>query len=89
MIIEAAASNVASLLPGEMIVSPSSDEKPLVGKEFFVGNVKLKAHDLCRPCKYLQDKLGQQNLVKELLYKGGLRCEILTDGEISVGDIIN
>ena len=61
----------------------------LVGKEFFVGNVKLKAHDLCRPCKYLQDKLGQQNLVKELLYKGGLRCEILTDGEISVGDIIN
>ena len=26
----------------------------LVGKEFFVGNVKLKAHDLCRPCKYLQ-----------------------------------
>tara|TARA_Y100001970_G_C14090038_1_gene779505 strand:+ start:158 stop:595 length:438 start_codon:yes stop_codon:yes gene_type:complete len=61
----------------------------LVGKEFYVGNVKLKAHDLCRPCKYLQDKLEQQNLVKELLYKGGLRCEILSDGEISVGDIIN
>ena len=29
----------------------------LVGKEFFIGNVKLKAHDLCRPCKYLQNKL--------------------------------
>ena len=34
-IIEPAASNVASLLPGEIIVSPSSDEKPLEGKELF------------------------------------------------------
>ena len=33
VIIDPAASNVAFLLPGEMIVSPSSDEKPLVGKE--------------------------------------------------------
>ena len=33
-IIEPAASNVAFLLPGEIIVSPSNDEKPFVGKEF-------------------------------------------------------
>ena len=60
----------------------------LVGKEFFVGNVKLKAHDLCRPCKYLQDKLKQNNFIKEFLHKGGLRCEILISGNINVGDII-
>jgi len=60
----------------------------LIGKEFFVGNVKLKAHDLCRPCKYLQDKLKQNNLVKELLIKAGLRCEIMTSGKINVGDLI-
>ena len=60
----------------------------LVGKEFFVGNVKLKAHDLCRPCKYLQNKLKQSNFIKEFLHKGGLRCEILVDGKILVGDII-
>ena len=59
-----------------------------VGKEFFVGNVKLKAHDLCRPCKYLQDKLKQNNFIKEFLHTGGLRCEILTSGKIYVGDII-
>ena len=35
VIIEPAASNVASLLPGEIIVSPSREEKPLTGKEFF------------------------------------------------------
>ena len=60
----------------------------LVGKEFFVGNIKLKGHDLCRPCKYLQDKLKQNNFVKEFLHTGGLRCEILTSGKINVGDII-
>jgi len=60
----------------------------LVGKELFVGKVKLMAHDLCRPCKYLQDKLKQNNFIKEFLLKGGLRCEILADGEIAVGDII-
>ena len=60
----------------------------LVGKKFFVGNVKLKAHDLCRPCKYLQNKLGQDNFVKEFLLKGGLRCEILSSGKITVGDVI-
>ena len=60
----------------------------LVGKEFFVGNVKLKAHDLCRPCKYLQESLKQKNIIKEFLLKGGLRCEILSSGKIFIGDII-
>ena len=60
----------------------------LVGKEFFVGNIKLKGHDLCRPCKYLQDKLKQNNFVNEFLHKGGLRCEILSSGKIFIGDLI-
>ena len=60
----------------------------LVGKEFFVGNVKSKSRDLCRPCRYLQDKLKQNNFIKEFLHKGGLRCEILANGKINVGDII-
>jgi len=58
----------------------------LVGKEFFIG--KVKGHDLCRPCKYLQDTLQQKNTVKELLHTGGLRCEILSSGKIFVDDII-
>ena len=60
----------------------------MIGMEFFIGKVKLKAHDLCRPCKYLQDKLKQENFIKEFLHKGGLRCEILSDGKINVGDNI-
>ena len=60
----------------------------LVGKEFFIGKVKVKAHDLCRPCKNLQESLQQKNTVKELLYTGGLRCEILSSGKIFIDDQI-
>jgi len=60
----------------------------LVGKEFFIGKVKVRAHDLCRPCKNLQEFLQQKNTVKELLYTGGLRCEILSNGKICVDDQI-
>ena len=60
----------------------------LVGKEFFIGTVKVKAHDLCRPCKNLQKSLNQRNTVKELLHTGGLRCEILSSGKICVNDQI-
>ena len=60
----------------------------MIGSKFYIGEVKVKAHDLCRPCKYLQESLKQKNLVKEFLRKGGLRCEILTNGKIFVGDEI-
>ena len=70
------------------IVTENIRLNELIDKEFFIGNVKLKGHDLCRPCKYLQEKLKQNNFIREFLHKGGLRCEILTDGKINVGDVI-
>ena len=71
------------------IITESIRLNDLVGKEFYVGCVKLKAHDLCRPCKYLQEKIKQKNFIKEFLLKGGLRCEILSSGKIYVGDVIS
>ena len=70
------------------IVTQGADLNNLIGKEFFIGGVKIKAHDLCRPCKYLQESLKQKNIIKEFLLKGGLRCEILTSGKIFINDII-
>ena len=70
------------------IVTEGTRLNELVGKEFFIGLVKLKAHDLCRPCKYLQESLQQKNIVKEFLLTGGLRCEILSSGKICVDDQI-
>ena len=70
------------------IVTEGVDLNNLVNKEFFIGKIKVKGHDLCRPCKYLENLLNQKNLVKPLILKAGLRCEILTTGQISVNDII-
>ena len=70
------------------IVTEGIKLNALVGSEFFIGKVKVKAHDLCRPCKYLQESLNQKNLIKAFLQKGGLRCEIITNGKIFVGDEI-
>ena len=70
------------------IITEGIQLKELVDKEFFIGVVKVKAHDLCRPCKYLQEFLHQKNIVKELLFTGGLRCEILSSGRIYINDQI-
>ena len=80
-----------SILPKNFrrnIITEGIKLNELIGSEFFIGKVKVKAHDLCRPCKYLEESLKQRNLVKELLRKGGLRCEILTNGKIFIGDEI-
>ena len=60
----------------------------LVGKKLSIGQINIEVHDLCRPCKYLQEILGKDNIVKEFLRRGGLRCEILVSGNIQVGDEI-
>ena len=70
------------------IVTEGIQLNVLLGTEFFIGTVKVKAHDLCRPCKNLQESLRQKNTVKELLHTGGLRCEILSSGKICVDDQI-
>ena len=72
------------------IVTKNIQLNDLVGKTITVGEIKLKVNDLCRPCKNLQNRLGQSNIIKEFLKRGGLRCEILNSGFINVGDkIIN
>ena len=60
----------------------------LVGKKLAIGKTEIKGIDLCRPCKPLQENLGHDNIVKEFLRMGGLRCVILTSSNIKVGDEI-
>ena len=60
----------------------------LVGKKLSIGNVEVEGIDLCRPCRHLTDMLDQENILKEFLRKGGLRCQILSSSQIKVGDSI-
>ena len=79
---------IASINFRRNIITSGIKLNELLYKEFYIGKVRVKAHDLCRPCKYLQELLKQNNIIKEFLHKGGLRCEILTNGKIHIGDKI-
>ena len=57
----------------------------LVGKNLSVGNVELEVVDLCRPCRHLSEVLEQDNIIKEFLRRGGLRCQILSSSNIMIG----
>ena len=60
----------------------------LIGKRLKIGNVEVEAVDLCRPCRHLTEVLCQDNIIKEFLRKGGLRCQILSSSIIKIGDKI-
>ena len=57
-----------------------------INKTILINDVKLKIHEICQPCKYLQDKLKTPELVKLLVNKSGVRAEIITSGFVKVND---
>jgi MOSC domain-containing protein YiiM len=60
----------------------------LVGKEFKIGEVKIRGIRLCEPCSHLEALTGR-SLIKGLCHRGGLRAQILNAGMIRVGDIVS
>ena len=70
------------------IVTVGIDLNKMMNKRIQINNVVLKIHQLCQPCRYLQNKLSVDNLVKLLINKGGVRAEIVQSGIISIFDEI-
>ena len=70
------------------IVTSGIQLNELVGKKLKIGDVELEGIDLCRPCKHLTEMLGEANILKEFLRRGGLRCQILSSSKIKIGDKI-
>lgn len=60
----------------------------LVGKEFQIGEVRIKGIRLCEPCSHLQALTGSP-VIKGLCHRGGLRAQILTQGVIRVGSAVS
>ena len=59
----------------------------LVGREFTVGEVRLRGIRLCEPCGHLE-RLTRQGVHKGLVHRGGLRTVVVAGGTIHVGDPI-
>jgi hypothetical protein len=77
-----------ALEPGEHrrnVATRGIDLNALVGREFAIGAVRCRGMRLCEPCTVVQRYAGRP-VLRALVHRGGLRADILEDGEIRVGD---
>lgn len=57
-----------------------------VGKNFFLGNIQCKGVELCTPCQRPAELLSKSDFMNAFEGRGGLRAEVLTSGNIKIGD---
>ena len=79
------------LAPGEArrnLVTRDVPLNHLVGREFSIGEVRIRGIRLCEPCSHLQ-ALTNLPVIKGLRHRGGLRAQILSEGVIRVGDRVS
>jgi hypothetical protein len=69
------------------VVTRGVDLNALVGRRFRVGDIECVGDRLCDPCSHLQ-KVTQPGVLKGLVERGGLRADVLADGQIAVGDTL-
>jgi hypothetical protein len=77
--------------PRRNIVTRGVDLNALVGRRFRIGDVECVGQRLCEPCAHLERltaAAGQPGTLRGLIHKGGLRADVISDGEIRVGDRI-
>lgn len=69
------------------VLTRGIDLNALVGIRFRVGGVECLGVELCEPCKTLE-QLTRPGVIRAYVHRAGLNADILTDGEISVGDVV-
>jgi hypothetical protein len=57
----------------------------LVGHRFAIGEVVCYGARLAEPCAHLQ-RLTKPGVLRGLVHRGGIRADVLQDGELSIGD---
>jgi hypothetical protein len=69
------------------IVTRGIDLNALVGRRFRIGNVECLGQRLCEPCSHLE-RLTTKGALRALIHRGGLRADVLSDGELTTGATI-
>lgn len=69
------------------IVTCGIDLSAVVGYEFTIGAVRCRGMRLCEPCTVIEG-YAIRPILRDLIHRGGLRADILSDGDIAVGDPI-
>jgi MOSC domain-containing protein YiiM len=79
--------SVESAATRRNVLTRGIDVNALVGKRFRIGSVECEGVELCEPCQTLE-AMTQPGVIKAFVHRGGLNADILTDGEISLGDAV-
>lgn len=85
-----AAENGIAITPAESrrnVLTRGIDLNALVGRRFRVGDVECLGVGLCEPCADLE-AMTKPGVIKGLVHRGGLNADIVSDGEIAVGDSV-
>lgn len=69
------------------VLTSGIDLNALVGERFRVGDVECVGVELCEPCTTLEG-MTRPGVIKAYVHRAGLNADILTDGEIAVGDTV-
>src|SRR5437764_1834986 len=67
------------------LVVSGTELNRLVGHDFDVGVVRCRGMRLCEPCTVVERYAGRP-VLRPLVHRGGIRADILSDGQISLGD---
>jgi hypothetical protein len=59
----------------------------LVGRTFVIGAIRCRGVRLCEPCVVLE-RYSRRPVLRPLVHRGGLRADILDDGQIRIGDAV-
>jgi MOSC domain-containing protein YiiM len=84
---ELAATTGAPIDHRRNVVVRGVDVNALVGRTFRIGDVRCEGRRLCEPCAHL-DRLNASDVLRALVHRGGLRADILADGVMHVGDVV-
>jgi hypothetical protein len=69
------------------VVTRGVDVNALVGRRFRIGDVECLGQRLCEPCSHLE-RLTANGVLRGLIHRGGLRADVLSDGQITTGAVI-
>jgi MOSC domain-containing protein YiiM len=71
-----------------IVVGGAIDLLSLVGREFTVGNVRLRGVEESTPCGHPEHIARKPGFIRAFANRAGIRAALLSSGEIRVGDVV-
>jgi len=71
-----------------IVVEGANDVYALLGQEFCIGAVRMRGIEPTTPCHIPSAVVNKTGFAEAYHDRGGIRAEILSDGTVSVGDVL-